>query len=106
MRLAALLYIYRVSQTNHGKRRVTESTLKTVDRTFCKDKLLPPYELVFEFTVRSCLAQPTSWLRRTADLESLPPVVILASTQYDGDDATGIYELEKFTTVAGSGRYY
>jgi len=104
MLLAALLYIYRVSQTTTVA-PVTEEYIEDGRPHILQDKLLPPYVLVLRIHGPFLFGATDKLAEATADLESLPPVVILRLRNTTAIDATGIYELEKLhDRLQASGR--
>jgi SulP family sulfate permease len=94
MLLAALLYIYRVSQTTTVA-PVTEEYIEDGRPHVLQDKLLPPYVLVLRIHGPFLFGATEKLSEATTDVESLPPVVILRLRNMTAIDATGLHELEK-----------
>jgi sulfate permease, SulP family len=94
MLLAALLYIYRVSQTTTVA-PVTEEYIEDGRPHVLQDKLLPPYVLVLRIHGPFLFGATEKLYEATVDVESLPPVVILRLRNMTAIDATGLHELEK-----------
>jgi SulP family sulfate permease len=104
MLLAALLYIYRVSQTTTVA-PVTEEYIEDGRPHILQDKLLPPYVMVLRIHGPFLFGATDKLAEATADLEPLPPVVILRLRNMTAIDATGIHELEKLhDRLTASGR--
>ena len=96
MLLAALLYIYRVSQTTTVA-PVTEEYIEDGRPHVLQDKLLPPYVLVLRIHGPFLFGATEKLSESTVDIDSLPPVVILRLRNMTAIDATGLHELEKLT---------
>ena len=94
MLFAALLYIYRVSQTTTVA-PVTEEYIEDGRPHVLQDKLLPPYVLVLRIHGPFLFGATEKLSEGTVDVESLPPVVILRLRNMTAIDATGLHELEK-----------
>jgi SulP family sulfate permease len=94
MLFAALLYIYRVSQTTTVA-PVTEEYIEDGRPHVLQDKLLPPYVLVLRIHGPFLFGATEKLSEATVDVESLPPVVILRLRNMTAIDATGLHELEK-----------
>ena len=94
MLMAALLYIYRVSQTTTVA-PVTEEYIEDGRPHVLQDKLLPPYVLVLRIHGPFLFGATEKLSEATADVESLPAVVILRLRNMTAIDATGLHELEK-----------
>ena len=94
MLLAALLYIYRVSQTTTVA-PVTEEYIEDGRPHVLQDKLLPPYVLVLRIHGPFLFGATEKLSEATVDVESLPAVVILRLRNMTAIDATGVHELEK-----------
>ncbi len=104
MLLAALLYIYRVSQTTTVA-PVTEEYIEDGRPHVLQDKLLPPYVLVLRIHGPFLFGATEKLSEATADMDSLPPVVILRLRNMTAIDATGLHELERLTDrLRGTGR--
>lgn len=96
MLLAALLYIYRVSQTTTVA-PVTEGYIEDGRPHILQDKLLPSYVLVLRIHGPFLFGATEKLSEATVDVDSLPPVVILRLRNMTALDATGLHELEKLT---------
>jgi SulP family sulfate permease len=104
MLMAALLYIYRVSQTTTVA-PVTDEYIEDGRPHVLQDKLLPPYVLVLRIHGPFLFGATEKLAEATADLESLPPIVILRLRNMTAIDATGVHELEKLADrLHASGR--
>jgi len=104
MLLAALLYIYRVSQTTTVA-PVTEEYIEDGRPHVLQDKLLPAYVLVLRIHGPFLFGATEKLSEATVDVESLPPVVILRLRNMTAIDATGLHELEKLhDRLQSSGR--
>jgi sulfate permease, SulP family len=93
---AALLYIYRVSQTTTVA-PVTEEYIEDGRPHVLQDKLLPPYVLVLRIHGPFLFGATEKLSEATFDIDSLPPVVILRLRNMTAIDATGLHELERLT---------
>ena len=98
MLLAALLYIYRVSQTTTVA-PVTEEYIEDGRPHILQDKLLPPYVLVLRIHGPFLFGATEKLSEATVDIDSLPPVVILRLRNMTAIDATGLHELEKLAQL-------
>jgi SulP family sulfate permease len=94
MLFAALLYIYRVSQTTTVA-PVTEEYIEDGRPHVLQDKLLPPYVLVLRIHGPFLFGATEKLSEATAEMDSLPPVVILRLRNMTAIDATGVHELER-----------
>ena len=94
MLLAALLYIYRVSQTTTVA-PVTDEYIEDGRPHILQDKLLPPYVLVLRIHGPFLFGATEKLSEATVNVASLPPVVILRLRNMTALDATGLHELEK-----------
>jgi SulP family sulfate permease len=94
MLLAALLYIYRVSQTTTVA-PVTEEYIEDGRPHILQDKLLPAYVLVLRVHGPFLFGATEKLSEATVDIDSLPQVVILRLRNMTAIDATGLHELEK-----------
>lgn len=98
MLLAALLYIYRVSQTTTVA-PVTEDYIEDGRPHILQDKLLPSYVLVLRIHGPFLFGATEKLSEATIDIDSLPPVVILRLRNMTAIDATGLHELEKLAQI-------
>jgi sulfate permease, SulP family len=94
MLMAALLYIYRVSQTTTVA-PVTEEYIEDGRPHVLQDKLLPPYVLVLRIHGPFLFGATEKLSEATVDVEALPPVVVLRLRNMTAIDATGLHELER-----------
>jgi SulP family sulfate permease len=88
MLFAALLYIYRVTQTTTVA-PVTEEYIEDGRPHVLQDKLLPPYVMVLRIHGPFLFGATEKLSDATVDIESLPPVVILRLRNMTAIDATG-----------------
>jgi len=104
MLFAALLYIYRVSQTTTVA-PVTDEYIEDGRPHILQDKLLPPYVLVLRIHGPFLFGATEKLSEATSDVDSLPPVVILRLRNMTAIDATGVHELERLADrLRASGR--
>lgn len=96
MLFAALLYIYRVSQTTTVA-PVTEEYIEDGRPHVLQDKLLPPYVLVLRIHGPFLFGATEKLSEATADIDSLPSIIILRLRNMTAIDATGLHELERLT---------
>ena len=94
MLFAALLYIYRVSQTTTVA-PVTEEYIEDGRPHILQDKLLPSYVLVLRIHGPFLFGATEKLVDATVNVESLAPIVILRLRNMTAIDATGLHELEK-----------
>lgn len=93
MALAALLYIYRVTDTT------IVSTLSAEDiddgrMHIVQDKVVPPYVTILRIHGPFLFGMTDKLLDATADLRALAPVVILRLRNMTAIDATGLHAIE------------
>lgn len=101
MLLAALLYIYRVSQT---------TTVATVDTAYIEDgrahilqdKPIPPYVSILRIHGPFLFGATEKLTQETADLSRLGAVVILRLRNMTALDATGLHALEQLSERLGA----
>jgi SulP family sulfate permease len=96
MLFAALLYIYRVSQTTTVA-PVTEEYIEDGRPHVLQDKLLPPYVLVLRIHGPFLFGATEKLSEATIDIDSLPSIIILRLRNMTAIDATGLHELERLT---------
>lgn len=96
MLFAALLYIYRVSQTTTVA-PVTEEYIEDGRPHVLQDKLLPPYVLVLRIHGPFLFGAAEKLSEATVDIDPLPPIIILRLRNMTAIDATGLHELERLT---------
>jgi SulP family sulfate permease len=104
MALAALLYIYRISQT---------TTVATVTREYIEDgrphilqdKDVPPYVSILRIHGPFLFGATDQLAEETASLKKFKPIIILRLRNMTAIDATGLHALEMFSDrVKKSGR--
>jgi sulfate permease, SulP family len=104
MLLAALLYIYRVSQTTTVA-PVTDAYIEDGRPHILQDKLLPDYVLVLRIHGPFLFGATEKLGEATENIDLLPSVVIVRLRNMTAIDATGLHELEKLTDrLRASGR--
>lgn len=91
--LAALLYIYRVSQTTTVS-TVTEDYVKSGRVHILQDKVVPPYVSILRIHGPFLFGTTEKLTEETADLNQLAEVVILRLRNMTALDATGLHALE------------
>jgi SulP family sulfate permease len=102
--LAALLYIYRIAQTTTVE-LVTADYIQAGKAHILQDKEVPSYAAILRIHGPFLFGTTDKLEEATADLESLPPVVILRLRNMTALDATGIHALEEFSKrLRSSGR--
>jgi SulP family sulfate permease len=94
MLLAALLYIYRVSQTTTVA-PVTDEYIEDGRPHILQDNLEPSSLLVLRIHGPFLFGATEKLTEATVEVDSLPPVVILRLRNMTAIDATGLHELEK-----------
>jgi SulP family sulfate permease len=93
MLLAALLYIYRVSQTTTVA-PVTDAYIEDGRPHILQDKLLPDYVLVLRIHGPFLFGATEKLGEATENVDLLPSVVIVRLRNMTAIDATGLHELE------------
>ncbi len=102
--LAALLYIYRIAQTTTVE-LVTADYIQAGKAHILQDKEVPSYAAILRIHGPFLFGTTDKLEEATADLDSLPPVVILRLRNMTALDATGIHALEEFSKrLRSSGR--
>jgi SulP family sulfate permease len=102
--LAALLYIYRVSQTTTVS-TVTDEYIESGRAHILQDKQVPPYVTILRIHGPFLFGTTDKLAEETADLNRLGNVVILRLRNMQAIDATGLHALEKLSErLRGSGR--
>jgi SulP family sulfate permease len=94
--LAALLYIYRVSQTTTVS-TVTEEYIESGRAHSLQDKDLPPYVSILRIHGPFLFGTTDKLAEETADLNQFAPVVVLRLRNMTAIDATGLHALENFS---------
>jgi SulP family sulfate permease len=93
--LAALLYIYRISQTTTVA-PVTEEYLRDGRPHILQDKQLPAYVAILRIHGPFLFGTTEKLIDATADLDAFPAVVIVRLRNMTAIDATGLHALEVF----------
>jgi sulfate permease, SulP family len=95
MLLAALLYIYRVSQTTTVA-RVTDQSIHEGRKHILQDKLMPPYVSILRIRGPFLFGTTDKLAEETGDLRRFNQVIILRLRDMTAIDATGLYAIEVF----------
>lgn len=95
MVLAALLYIYRISQTTTVA-PVTEEYIRDGKPHVLQDKRVPPYVAILRIHGPFLFGTTEKLAEATVRLEDFPPVVIVRLRNMTALDATGLHALEGF----------
>lgn len=93
--LAALLYIYRISQTTTVA-PVTEEYLRSGRPHILQDKQLPPYVSILRIHGPFLFGTTEKLAEATVNLNEFPAVVIVRLRNMTAIDATGLHALEVF----------
>ncbi len=96
MSLAALLYIYRISQTTTVA-RVTPGYIESGRDHILQDKDIPPYAAILRIHGPFLFGTTDKLAQETEDLEQFPSVVILRVRNMTAIDATGMHALKVFS---------
>lgn len=94
--LAALLYIYRVSQTTTVS-TVTDEYIEEGRQHSLQDKDLPPYVSILRIHGPFLFGTTDKLAEETADLHQFAPIVVLRLRNMTAIDATGLHALENFS---------
>ena len=95
MLLAALLYIYRVSQTTTVA-TVTDNSIQNGRPHILQDKLLPAYVSILRIRGPFLFGTTDKLAEETADLKQFKQVIILRLRDMTAIDATGLHAIEVF----------
>jgi sulfate permease, SulP family len=95
MLLAALLYIYRVSQTTTVA-RVTDQSIHEGRQHILQDKLMPPYISILRIRGPFLFGTTDKLAEETGDLRHFNQVIILRLRDMTAIDATGLHAIEVF----------
>jgi SulP family sulfate permease len=95
MLLAALLYIYRVSQTT-SVATVTDQSIHEGRQHILQDKLMPPYVSILRIRGPFLFGTTEKLAEETADLRRFNEVIILRLRDMTAIDATGLHAIEVF----------
>ena len=102
--LAALLYIYRVSQTTSVS-TVTNKYIEEGRAHVLQDKVVPPYVSILRIHGPFLFGTTDKLAEETADLNGLGQIVILRLRNMTAIDATGLHALESLAgQLKASGR--
>jgi SulP family sulfate permease len=96
MALAALLYIYRVTETTSVS-TVTRQYIEEGRVHVLQDKPMPPYVTILRIHGPFLFGMTDKLLDETADLKGFAPIVILRLRNMTAIDATGLHALERFS---------
>ena len=104
MLLAALLYIYRVSQTTTVA-TVTDQSIHEGRQHILQDKLMPPCVSILRIRGPFLFGTTEKLTEETADLRRFNEVIILRLRDMTAIDATGLHAIEVFARrVAQAGK--
>jgi SulP family sulfate permease len=95
MALAALLYIYRISQTTTVA-RVTPEYIESGRAHILQDKNVPPYVTILRIHGPFLFGTTDKLAEETEDLRKFASVVVLRVRNMTAIDATGLHALEVF----------
>lgn len=93
MALAALLYIYRVSETTTVQ-RVTKKYIEEGRNHILQDKDMPPYVTILRIHGPFLFGTTDKLAEETTDLKKFQPIVLLRLRNMTAIDATGLHALE------------
>ena len=96
MALAALLYIYRISQTTTVS-KVTREYIEDGRPHVLQDKQIPAYVTILRIHGPLLFGTTDQLTQETADLSTLAPIVILRLRNMTAIDATGLHALERLS---------
>jgi SulP family sulfate permease len=94
MALAALLYIYRVTETT-SVATVTDEYIEDGRPHVLQDKQVPPYVTILRIHGPFLFGTTDKLADATADLSKLGPIVVLRLRNMTAIDATGLHALER-----------
>jgi SulP family sulfate permease len=104
MGLAALLYVYRISQTTTVS-TVTKEYIEDGRPHILQDKEVPPYVTILRIHGPFLFGTTEQLAEETANLSRFAPIVILRLRNMTAIDATGLHALETFSVrLKKSGR--
>jgi len=104
MVLAALLYIYRVSQTTTVA-TVTDELIQNGRPHILQDKTMPPYVTILRIRGPFLFGTTEKLAEEAQRIENFAPVVILRLRHMTAIDATGLHAIERFAySVKQAGR--
>ena len=96
MALAALLYIYRVTETTSVS-AVTDRYIEDGRPHVLQDKQVPPYVTILRIHGPFLFGMTDKLVDATADLSAFAPIVILRLRNMTAIDATGLHALEQLS---------
>ncbi len=96
MALAALLYIYRITETTTVGVLTPEEVASTKEHIL-QDRLLPPYVTILRIHGPFLFGVSEKLLEETSDLRAYAPIIILRLRHMTAIDATGLHALEKLS---------
>jgi len=96
MALAALLYIYRVTETTSVS-AVTPEYIEDGRVHVLQDKQVPPYVTILRIHGPFLFGMTDKLLDATANLSVFAPIVVLRLRNMTAIDATGLHALERFS---------
>ena len=96
MALAALLYIYRVTETTSVE-TVTDEYIEQGRPHVLQDKALPPYVTILRIHGPFLFGMTDKLRDATADLSQFAPIVVLRLRNMTAIDATGLHALEQLS---------
>src|SRR5262249_2947286 len=94
MALAALLYIYRVSQTTSVS-KVTPEYIEHGRVHILQDKVIPPYVSILRIHGPFLFGCTEKLIEERADLSKFQPIVLVRIRNMTAIDATGLHALER-----------
>jgi SulP family sulfate permease len=94
--LAALLYIYRVSETTSVS-AVTPEYIEHGRQHVLQDKVIPPYVTILRIHGPFLFGSTDQLRDATTDLSAFAPIVILRLRNMTAIDATGLHALEQLS---------
>jgi SulP family sulfate permease len=95
MGLAALLYVYRISQTTTVS-TVTQEYIEDGRPHILQDKVVPPFVTILRIHGPFLFGATEQLAEETANLSRLAPICILRLRNMTAIDATGLHALETF----------
>jgi len=96
MAFAALLYIYRVTETTSVS-RVTPEYIEAGRPHVLQDKQVPPYVTILRIHGPFLFGMTDKLVEETADLSKFSPIVVLRLRNMTAIDATGLHALERLS---------
>jgi sulfate permease, SulP family len=96
MALAALIYIYRVSQTTTVSAVTPEYIVEGLEHSL-QGKYVPPYVTILRIHGPFLFGTTDKLAEQTANLDGYAPIVILRLRNMTAIDATGLHALQQFS---------